>query len=748
MDKIVVSPKLSELEQLAASDPQEFVSQYAELKQSIANSSHSRDAKLLGRLSYLYAKSLFIIHKLGEAKKAALESIPVALNNKDYETLIRHYLLLAKCFYHTDEKHRIKACFEIALEYARQAIDSDLLGFVCLDYGEYHSNSQSWDLAMGCFETALKTIDKSQNSILKKDVLLGMGNVYYRRLNYKKALGCHTRAFELALTIGDKPSQIEILDQLATLYALTNKFETAAEMIDKALEACNYVPGLKFKILFNAGTLKLRQNSGSEALDLFQKAEIAAIQSGFQLPHFYCELNNNIAGCYWKMGDIEKTREFLAKATSIVENMRDPELLTQTKLNQTHCMILMGDYENARKVIDEAIEYYSRSGNMFQLLTANRALEILFEQSGDLKSALAVSREIEKNYQKQIDMLKQELSGESESKIAFLAKRYPDLEPEQETNAISFVGTSTISHKVLESAQIAAQHPNANVFIFGESGTGKDVLANIIHYNSIRRDSPFIVINMAALSPGLLESELFGHVRGAFTGATSNKKGLFLKANHGTLFLDEITEIPFDLQAKLLRVVETGKFTPVGSNEELSYDSRIICSSNRDIYQAIRLNNYRLDLFHRLNTIEIYIPPLRERKQDIEDLLAHYTMVYANQNKLHPPEISQRFIDKIRQYPFPGNVRELKNLVERLYILKGNESWTEEDLIDLNLIRKPAASEALSWSDPEIGKIILALEQCDGKQKDAARLLGMSESTLCRRVVKYNLEAYTLRHRH
>lgn len=749
MNKIKPRFTLSELEQLANSDPQGFISQYSTIVEAIATSTQKADIHLTGSASYLLAKALFTQHKLEEAKKVTMKNIPLALKHQDYNVLIKHYLLLAKCFYHTEEQHRIKACFEIAMGYARQAIEPDLLSKVCLDYGTYLTNIHAFKSALSSLDLACKTIVQSQNLQLQTDVLLAMGDVYYQQGNHKKALKIISKAYDLSLTIGDKPAQIAILDQLATLYALTKRFDAAAKMIEKALEACKSVPAMRFKILYNSGTLKLRQGWGAEALELFLTAESEAHHAGYRLPRFFCELNSNIAGCYWSMNDLEKTREHLAKAISIVESLNNPELLIQTKLNQSHSMILMKDFDQAKQVINDAISFYTNANNLPQLLVANRAMVYLHEYSGDLNAALSAARNNESIYQKVIDSLRAELSSEAEHDIAAIHWKHPVItsNPLATNSSFCFVGNSLASRRVLESALLAAQHPNANVFLYGESGTGKDVLANIIHNNSIRRDSPFIAINMAALSTGILESELFGHLRGAFTGATSPKKGLLLKANHGTLFMDEITEIPYDLQAKLLRVVETGRFTPVGSNEEVGYDSRIICTSNRDIYQAIRLNTFRLDLFHRLNTIEIFIPPLRERKEDIDDLLIYYTEVYAHQNKLRIPKISEGFLNILKHYPFPGNVRELKNLVERLFILKGSDSWTESDLIDLNIVQRSSSPNPVTWSNPEVEKIIRALEQAEGKQKDAARILGMSESTLCRRIVKYRLEAYTIRHR-
>lgn len=311
-----------------------------------------------------------------------------------------------------------------------------------------------------------------------------------------------------------------------------------------------------------------------------------------------------------------------------------------------------------------------------------------------------------------------------------------------------FIGKSEAHRKVLEAALMAAQHPYATVLILGESGTGKDVIARIIHFNSARKNAALVSVNMAAISPSLMESEFFGHKKGSFTSAVSDNKGHFLEANNGTLFLDEISEMPFNMQAKLLRVLESRKLTPVGSSKEIAFDTRVISSTNRNILQMITNDLFRLDLFHRLNTIEIHIPPLRERPEDIEPLILHYSEKIARELKLPVPKIESSFIRRLQDYRFPGNVRELKNIIERLLIMQSEAVWDSKTLAklpSLNLGHKPEPGKDIKLRQAMLEKdeIIEALQKCQGKQKDAARLLGVSESTLTRRISAYKLEIYT-----
>jgi transcriptional regulator with PAS, ATPase and Fis domain len=305
-----------------------------------------------------------------------------------------------------------------------------------------------------------------------------------------------------------------------------------------------------------------------------------------------------------------------------------------------------------------------------------------------------------------------------------------------------FVGKSTAYQEVLNSALLAAQHPNTNVMIVGESGTGKEVIARIIHNNSVRRNYNFVSVNVAALSASLIESELFGHTRGAFTGANVQTKGFFLQADKGSIFLDEITEMPYELQSKLLRVIETRKVVSVGSSIETSYDSRIICATNQSLREQMFQNKFRLDLYHRLNTIEIVIPPLRDRQEDIEPILQHYIDKYALELKKPKPFIDKSILNLMQQYAFPGNVRELKNIVERMFILGNSLQWNAALLCKINpFIENPKAIDQIQIDEEEL--ILKALIKAKGKQKDAALALGISEATIHRRITKYNLQQYT-----
>jgi len=295
--------------------------------------------------------------------------------------------------------------------------------------------------------------------------------------------------------------------------------------------------------------------------------------------------------------------------------------------------------------------------------------------------------------------------------------------------------------------QISRVAPTAaSVLLIGESGTGKEVAAQTLHELSLRRKHSFIAVNCGAISPNLIESEMFGHERGSFTGADRQHKGYFERANGGTLFLDEITEMPIELQVKLLRVLETGMFMRVGTTKELETDVRLIAATNRDPEQAVLEGKLRLDLYHRLNVFPINLPPLRDRGTDVgllgqaflDELNSRY-----NTKKTFPPTVREM----LASYPWPGNVRELKNYVQRAYIMSGAESDSTATVPLQISLAKPSAGTAVtiafgtSLADADRQLILATLEQCGGVKTRAAEILGISLKTLYNRLVEYGEDA-------
>ncbi len=316
------------------------------------------------------------------------------------------------------------------------------------------------------------------------------------------------------------------------------------------------------------------------------------------------------------------------------------------------------------------------------------------------------------------------------------------------------VAKSAAMRKIFSLLPKVAQAPS-NVLITGESGTGKELIARAIHRLSPRKDRPFVVVNCGGIPANLLESELFGYSRGAFTGATREKKGLFAVAHGGTIFLDEIGELPPELQVKLLRVVQQKSFIPLGETQEIEVDVRIISATNRDLEKEVLAGNFREDLYYRLNVISIHVPPLRERREDIPVLVQYFLDKYARQMGKKVEGISAYALKALEEYDFPGNIRELENIIERSVALETGSLILPESLVlsrskrqeeedngqkefRITLPEKGLDLEEL-LAKIEMDLLKQALERTGGVKTEAAKLLGLNFRSFRYRLAKYNL---------
>jgi DNA-binding NtrC family response regulator len=288
-------------------------------------------------------------------------------------------------------------------------------------------------------------------------------------------------------------------------------------------------------------------------------------------------------------------------------------------------------------------------------------------------------------------------------------------------------------------------HARSNVLTTGRSGTGKELIAKAIHYNSDRRSMPLVTVNCSAIPESLLESELFGHEKGAFTGAITSRRGLFETANGGTLFLDEIGDMPLGSQSKLLRVVETGEVRPVGSDAVKKIDVRVIAATHRDLKELIKHEQFREDLFYRLNVISIHVPDLKDRPEDIPILIEHFMKKYGEQFGKPNIRITHEASACLLKYSWPGNVRELENVIERSIALSSGEEIDTKDLPE-HLFQMKAgdliddlATENMPLTEVEKRYIVKVLQRTNWHQSKAAQILGIDRKTLYRKIKEYNL---------
>lgn len=311
----------------------------------------------------------------------------------------------------------------------------------------------------------------------------------------------------------------------------------------------------------------------------------------------------------------------------------------------------------------------------------------------------------------------------------------------------NIVGSSPAMVRLLETvAQVAPSE--ATVLITGESGTGKELIAGAIHFNSGRKHGPFIKVNCAALTESLLESELFGHEKGAFTGAYRRKEGRFKMADGGTLFLDEVSEMPLPMQVKLLRVLQEREFTRVGGEETIKVDVRLVAATNKDLAREIENGRFREDLYYRLNVVTVEVPPLRHRAEDIPLLAQHFLDHFSQKNRRKIKGFTPQAMDKMLRYPWPGNVRELMNAVERAVVLSRSEYIDVSDLPfsiqdyrgkDVPSPGRLINSVSIRLEELEREAVLKTLQATKGNKSEAARRLGITRKTLHKKLKKYGV---------
>ena len=323
-------------------------------------------------------------------------------------------------------------------------------------------------------------------------------------------------------------------------------------------------------------------------------------------------------------------------------------------------------------------------------------------------------------------------------------RQYLISERDADFNYYGIVGRSRAMEEVIQRAELVAQ-TKSTVLITGETGTGKEMVARLIHHRSAQRDMPLIKVNCAAIPETLLESELFGHVRGAFTGATMSKRGKFALADGGSIFLDEIGTLSTAIQSKLLRVLQEREFEPLGAERTQSVDVRVIAATNRDLKQMVQEGRFQEDLYYRLNVIPIELPPLRERRDDVRVLIDHFVEKHRQRTGKRIDRVDDEAARALEKYDWPGNVRELENTIERAVVLATTPVLTPATISLLGATSAPAPGlpsmrlhQNLEWVERET--IRRALEQSGGVKKDAAELMGISQRALSYYLAKYRID--------
>lgn len=429
--------------------------------------------------------------------------------------------------------------------------------------------------------------------------------------------------------------------------------------------------------------------------------------------------------------DERDTREFMARALSglyEVQTAADAELAMKQLDADRSIRLLLSD-----------IRMPGEDG--MTLMKAAKAMNpnlavILLTAFGSIDQAVAAMKDGADDFiTKPVDLDQLELRIKKALKAHKLESEVKDLKAQldEKYGMDGIVGNSPALQKVFRMIRQAAP-TDATVLIQGPSGTGKELVARAIHNLSNRSKGPFVAVEFAAISPNLLESEMFGYEKGAFTGATSRRIGRFESANHGTIFLDEISEMPLDLQVKLLRVLQEREFQRVGSNETVKTDIRIVAATNRDLAAYVREGRFREDLYYRLNVIDMHLPALKERAGDVPLLVNRFLGEFGGKS------VSPEAMRLLEAYPWPGNVRELRNVVEKMCVLSQTGEIGVDDVPDEMRTDAPKIlSTSGTLGETEKAKILAVLEEVGGNRTKAAERLGISRRTIYRKLEEYGL---------
>jgi DNA-binding NtrC family response regulator len=702
------------------------------------------------KLRYFEAKCLLTMHRPEEIEAIVVECISLAIPEKDYFILVNCNVLLGICYSALNQEIGSRPSLDIALEYAIQSADYELIIYASSFLLSHLRQYKSYQEALKEEKRTVDLLKRVNPSYIALNALNKIATLNMELFKLEESATYLRQALQYAQSLGLPDKQLTIINNLSSVYIRLLNYSKAEELLLAGLKvAQESVHEEQISLmLLNLGNLKMCQKNFSAAQEYFEQCYNIVEKYGDKISGFTMDLFSNYAMCCSHLQEHQKALLYINRAIKLSQDFKMLPTEHLFQLNKANALLDLEEYEEAKGIINNAIKYYKKEKHYVQWILATRTLAKLYAKQHNYKKSYEISEranDISGEYV--IDIQRKRMEQESGT-VKLRELNLDSISSEtvarpQTAERYHFIGNSVAHQNVLNAALLAAQHPNTSVMIMGESGTGKEVIAQIIHNNSIRRNSPFVSVNIGALSASLIESELFGHTKGAYTGADTQTKGFFLQADKGSLFLDEITEMPFELQSKLLRVIETRNVTPVGSSREVPFDSRIITATNLNLRAQMFSNKFRLDLFHRLNTIEIHIPPLRERTEDIEPLILHFISCFAKELKKHQPMLDKSFLDAMKQHSFPGNVRELKNIIERMFIFCNSNTWDAKLLGQINPFSFNIETPADNQCQDEEELIVKALIKAKGKQKDAAQLLNVSEATIYRRIVKYNLQKYT-----
>jgi len=559
--------------------------------------------------------------------------------------------------------------------------------------------------------------------------LLSLGYIYFLKREFIKAKNSYEESLKLIQRHNCVRELAIYHEYSGELAFVQGDYQVALEHYTKAIEIGEKIApnsGIISQTCRLLAELQVAEKEYDQALSSCQRALEVSISLGERVEEAACY--RILGQIYAVRGDGKSAQENFNKSFRILEEIKAKYELAKTYLEagKSSCF----DQYERLKFLGRAEDIFKELESKYHLGSVNLALSSLFFENGEyekselfLKDAERVFRELKE--EKDLDLVQ-----EFRKKLSKFTGR---LEMPDSERAYTFSDIITQNKGMLDILEKAKQIKDTNmtVLIEGETGTGKDLLAKCIHYESRRKDKKFVVVNCPAIPHELLESELFGYKKGAFTGGSYDKKGLLEESDGGTLFLNEIGDLPWLIQAKLLGVIENKELTRLGETKTRKVNFRIIAASNRDLEEEVRANRFRDDLYYRLKVISFVLPPLKERKEDISLLINHFATLYSDNGNV---ELGNEILEAFIHYTWPGNVRELENEVRRL------AAFPE---VGMNKVLKGLDHQSprldVKMQEFEKKEILDALRRYNGNRKEAAELLGISEPTLCRKIRFYNI---------
>lgn len=744
-------PAIRDLRRLLKQSPAECLDKIRELR---------ADNPSTGKDFYLYimeGECLINLHKAKTAHEHLKRILP-RLQEHDLKKL--EIYCLEKLSYSSWSVNQLQEMLKYALKVDELVLE---LGDADSHPNRYQNIGFAY-MSLRDFDNALAYLYKSEEILQRTQQWVNLvfnynkiATIYNLQSEYGRAMEFYQKALSIC-DEHDLPSpRNRILGSLGILYRNMGQNDSALKYLLLSREGFREHPDdmILITILVNLGLLYTDLEQYRESIDYYREALEITLRLNQENRLF--TIYNNMANNYTYLKDYEAAAEYFGRAGEFLTEGEDDLERGILLVNLGNVAVGKGDLIRGRQLVEQGMILLEGERNsQREIARGHKALGNLCVLEGNYKQAVEhldkYIHQLEANFDREIeDRLQQ-----AHERYKRLSTAYDHLRRQNELVSEElrlkmghqFVGCSETILKVYKLAMKAASHPDVNVLITGESGVGKEIVARLIHHAGVRAKHFFCAINSSAISGELFESEFFGHIRGAFTGATTEKIGYCELANKGTLFLDEIADMPLSFQIKLLRTLEEKTIIMVGDTRPILVDFRVIASTNRDIDKLMASDTFRYDLYHRLNTIEIFIPPLRDRPEDIEPLIRYWIDVLAARMNLKNVSICDGFIEVFKSYHFPGNVRELKNLLERSLILSESanlDSSLAESILSGKLpthqsLHTETAFESLNLHENERRLLVMALERSEWNQKKAADLLGISQNQIFRRMKHHQLK--------